>query len=182
MKTHQNKEKELAKQIILEIVRQAGGVLDNKTNLFKAFYHAHLRFAEMQAGYLSTWPIVRMPRGPGIDRFDLLLGELLAQGKIETKEVSSGEYTGFRFVLTDQLVPNDLVPEGGVEAIAYGVDQVRGKSAEQVSKESHQQSRSWRNASDGDELNIYVDPIPEEEHSNLKARIADAAGAFSDWR
>ena len=44
-------------------VRQADG-FRIKTNLFKAFYHAHLEFARTQPGYLSNWPIVHMPNGP----------------------------------------------------------------------------------------------------------------------
>ena len=59
------RDKEVAKQVILEIIRQAGGVLNYKTSLFKAFYHAHLHFAETQSGYLSTWPIVACREAPG---------------------------------------------------------------------------------------------------------------------
>ncbi|MBP87557.1 MAG: hypothetical protein CMJ64_12665 [Planctomycetaceae bacterium] len=60
-------EKDRAKRIIIEIIRQADGSFERKTNLYKAFYHAHLKYAADNPGYLSKWPIVRMPRGPGID-------------------------------------------------------------------------------------------------------------------
>ena len=175
-------EKERAKQIIAEIIRQAGGTLDNKTNLYKAFYHAHLRYAETQPGYLSSWPIVRMPRGPGIHDFDILLGELMAEGKVETKQVAWEGFSGFRFRLCHGPVQRSLLPEGALEAIAFGVAQVRGKSAEQVSKETHESSRAWRNAKDGEELNIYIDGIPEEEYQQRAQRMKDSAAVFSDWR
>ncbi|MFH1269274.1 MAG: hypothetical protein ABIK89_26395 [Planctomycetota bacterium] len=171
-------DKELAKQIILEIVRQAGGTLTNKTNLYKAFYHAHLRFAETQPSYLSAWPIVRMPRGPGIDRFDVLLGELMAEGKLETKEVTLGEYRAFRFMLLKDVECGDL-PVGAVDAIAYGVAQVEGKAAERVSRESHDMSRAWREAEDGEELNIYTDLLSDEEYQERIERsraLAEAMG------
>ena len=90
-------DKNRAKQIIVEIVRQAGGVLDNKTNLFKAFYRAHLKFAESNPGFLSTWKIVRMPNGPGIHRFEVLLGELIADGYLEVDEVGKAAALHFGF-------------------------------------------------------------------------------------
>jgi len=167
-----------AKRIILEIIRQAGGVFDNKTNLYKAFYHAHLRFAETQPGYLSTWPIVRMPRGPGVDRFDVLLGELMAEGRVETKEIDHGKHKGFRFVLRGNQPECDDLPEGAVEAIAYGVAQVSGKRATRVSEESHEASRAWREAKDGEELNIYPDLLSDEEYQERMERSKTLAVAL----
>ena len=39
-------DKELAKEIIVEIIRQSGGVLDLTTAIFKAFYHAAIKFGK----------------------------------------------------------------------------------------------------------------------------------------
>jgi hypothetical protein len=163
-------DRECAKQIILEIIRQAGGVLNYKTSLFKAFYHAHLRFADTHPGYLSAWPIVRMPRGPGIDRFDVLLGELMAEDRITTKEIEIADYRGFQFALCGQNSQTHMLPEGAEEAIAYGVQQVRGKSATQVSAESHQVSRAWREANNGDELNVYLDSMSDADYDDYMRR------------
>jgi hypothetical protein len=172
-------DKERAKQILLEIIRQAGGVFDNKTNLYKAFYHAHLRFADEQPGYLSAWPIVRMPRGPGIDRFDMLLGELMAEAKVETKEINHGEYTGFRFALRESETERGDLPDGASEAIEYGVSQVRGKRTDQVSRESHEMSRAWQKAEDGEELNIYLDSLGDDEYREYTAQ-AESIGRQID--
>jgi len=174
-------EKGLAKRIIVEIIRQAGGTFDNKTNLFKAFYYAHLRYADTQPGYLSNWPIVRMPRGPGIHDFDVLLGELMAEGEVETKQVDWGNCSGFRFSLCEEAAEPSPLPAVALEAITFGVREVSGKSAAQVSRESHESSRAWRNAQDGEELNIYVDTIPEEEYQRRTKRMRDSAAVFSDW-
>jgi len=179
--TDLNREKELAKQIIAEIIRQAGGAFDNKTNLYKAFYYAHLQYAEQQPGYLSNWPIVRMPRGPGIHDFDMLLGELMAEGKVETKQVDWAGCSGFRFRLCEGPVERNLLPQGSLEAIAFAVEQVKGKSADQVSRDTHETSRAWKNAQDGDELNIYIDSIPEDEYQRRLQRTKDSATVFSDW-
>jgi len=174
------RDKEVAKQIILEIIRQAGGVLNYKTSLFKAFYHAHLRFADTQPGYLSTWPIVRMPRGPGIDRFDILIGELLAEGAVETQQIECGEYEGFQFRLGRATPRRNVLPNGATEAIAYGVQQIAGKSATQVSEESHVVSRAWREAGDGAELNIYTDLLESDEYSDRKQRSSKIAEALRE--
>jgi hypothetical protein len=148
------KDKERAKAIIMEIIRQAGGQFHNKTNLFKAFYYAHLEFARTQPGFLSTWPIVRMPNGPGIDRFDRLLGELMAEGKLEIQPITKGSYEGFLFSTAGTGDP-DVLPDGSADAIAKAVSMVDGKTARTVSKESHR--RAWKSAKDGQEMNIYLD-------------------------
>ena len=169
-------DKEIAKTIILQIVRQAGGVLDNKTNLYKAFYYAHLHFADKRGYYLSTWPIVRMPNGPGIDSFDVLIGELMTEGKIECISVEWGSCSGFRFSVLSGT-PQDTLPVGAEEAIAYALKRVKGKTAAAVSCKSHDDSRSWREAVDGQELNIYPDLLEDEEYQQRKRRAAEIAEA-----
>jgi hypothetical protein len=170
-------DKEIAKTIILQIVRQAGGVLDNKTNLYKAFYYAHLHFADRRGYYLSTWPIVRMPNGPGIDSFDVLLGELMAEGKMECISVEWRDCSGFRFSIPSGI-PQETLPIGAEEAIAYALKQIKGKTASAVSAQSHDDSRSWREASDGEELNIYTDLLGDEEYRQRKQRAAEIAEAM----
>jgi len=165
------RDKERAKLIIVEIIRQAGGVLENKTNLFKAFWQAHLEFAKSRPGYLSTWPIARMPNGPGIDNFDLLLGELMAEGVLETDQIQKGEFEAFIFALTGQAPAGEPLSPEAVEAVKKGVAFVEGKTATQISKVSHELSRSWNEAKDGEELNIYLDLIPDEEYQEQKAKM-----------
>lgn len=171
-------EKELAKQIIVEIIRQAGGVLDFKTRLFKAFYHAHVHFADNQPGYLSSWPIVRMPRGPGIDKFDVLIGELMAEGRVTTHQIEVGENQAFQFCLGDAPQRSSVLPDGADESIAFGVQQVAGKSAKQVSTESHQVSRAWRQATDGQELNVYLDVLGDDEYRRRAIRVSEIGRAL----
>src|SRR5829696_1839003 len=98
-------DKQRAKQIIVEIIRASGGSLTNKTNLFKAFYHAHLKYAEKRPDILSDWPIIRMPRGPAIDRFNVLLGELISEGILDLGCVEKGPFEAMQFELTG----NELV-------------------------------------------------------------------------
>ncbi|MEM9352553.1 MAG: hypothetical protein AAGA92_06035 [Planctomycetota bacterium] len=157
-------EKERAKRIIIEIIRQAGGTFQYKTNLYKAFYHAHLEYAKENPGYLSAWPIVRMPRGPGIDNFDALLGELLITGKVHLASLPCGEgRQGCMFELTSLANSSEAMSDEEVSAIRYGVSRVDGKSAAQASHESHEESRSWRETPNGQELDIYCDLLSDEE-------------------
>ena len=170
-------DKEIAKTIIVEIVRQAGGVLDNKTNLYKAFYYAHLHFAEKRGYYLSMWPIVKMPYGPGIESFDLLLGELMTERQIECVPCERGDCHGFCFRVLPESFRSSL-PVGAEQAIAHALKKVEGKSAKRVSQQSHLDSRSWREAADGEELNIYLDLLDENEYRSRQESAAEIAAAL----
>jgi hypothetical protein len=86
-------ERELAKQIIAEIIRQAGGVLSSKTELLRVYWRAHLIYAESQPGYLSFWPLLKTAAGPVIQDADLLLAELVAEGTLRIDETSADGFT-----------------------------------------------------------------------------------------
>lgn len=174
-----------AKKIIVELVRLAGGKFQNKTNLFKAFWKAHLFYAANNPGYLSTWPIVRMPNGPGIDQFDYLLSEMLADGWLTIDETEVGQFRAMTFSLGPSCPPTSL-PAEAVEAIREGVQAVDGKSATAVSDESHRNSRVWREAKDGEELDIYLDLMDDAERDrreeNLNALTAAISSAYETSR
>ena len=170
-------DKEVAKTIIIEIVRQAGGVLDNKPFLSNTFYYAHLHFADKRGCYLSTWPIVKMPYGPGIESFDLLLGELMTEKQIECVPRQGGDCQGFCFRLLPATFRSSL-PIGAEEAIAYALKKTEGGSATRASEPSHLDSRSWREASDGEEINIYLDLLDENELRSRQESAAEIAAAL----
>jgi hypothetical protein len=167
-----------AKKIIVELVREAGGQFQNKTNLFKAFWKAHLAYATNNPGYLSTWPIVRMPNGPGIEDFDYLVSEMLADGWLTLDETQVGPYQAMVFSLGPNCPPPSLSTPA-VEAIRLGVQMVDGKSAAAVSDESHRQSRVWREAKDGEELDIYLDLLDDTERDRLERDFASLSGAIT---
>lgn len=102
-----NKDRLLAKKIIVEIIRQAGGKWIGKTKLYKAFYFAHLYYFESAPDYLSDWPIVRMPNGPGIDSGDELLRELAATGVLTRDFVPEGPYRASRYHLSERQLPGE---------------------------------------------------------------------------
>jgi len=155
-------QRDRAKRIIVEIVRQAGGEFQNKTNLYKAFWRAHLAYADTNLGYLSNWPIVRMPQGPGIDNFDHLLADMLADDWLTIGERQIGDCTAMVFAIGSRCPPS-IFNDAQITAIRSGVAKVKHKSARFVSDQSHKDSRVWNEASDGDTLDIYLDLIPEDE-------------------
>src|SRR5437016_2910483 len=107
--------KELAKKLIVEIIRQSGGSI-GKTKLFKTFWLAHLYYARVARGYLSDWSIVRMPKGPGIDRADQLIDELVEEKKIIRSKEQKGPFTEINCRLRKDLRKQDL-SEQAIEAI-----------------------------------------------------------------
>lgn len=156
-------------QLILEIVWKAGGTFKNKTNLFKAFWWSHLAFARENPGYLSHWPIVKMPNGPGIHDFDMLLGDLVSSGKLQLEQVESGDFKAFVFKANPEA---STLSNSEIAAITEGIEFVANRTAAEVSEESHS-SRAWSNAAVGDELNIYDDLFSEEEHDRVSAILRD---------
>ncbi len=99
---------------------------------------------------------------------------------METHQIKAGPYEGFQFRITDKTARRNMLPDGAIEAIEYGLEQVEGKTATQASDDSHLVSRAWRESKDGEELNIYLDLQSDEEYAAEKQSaegIADALRA-----
>src|SRR3974390_425277 len=126
-------ERTKAKHVITEIIRQAGGKFTGKTRLYKAFYVAHLLFAEREAGYLTVWPVVRMPHGPGIDCGDELLAELELSGIVDRKQMPEGPWQTTRYELTRKGRGEEKLSAGATRAIKEAVEFVSSKSATELS-------------------------------------------------
>jgi hypothetical protein len=165
-----------AKQVIWEILHQAGGEL-GKTKLFKAFWLAHLYYSKIAPGYLTDWPIVRMPNGPGIDKADCLLLELTAADFVLLSHVPRGPFTEINCRITGKPMAEDLPGKAG-EAIAAAVKDVQNLSAEEISEWSHDFSRSWKTTPNGSELDIYCDLIPDDVYEMRKQELAEMKKAY----
>jgi len=157
-------DRELAKRVIAEIIRQSpGDELGGKVKLFKAFYFAHLYYASDCIGYLTEWPIVKMPNGPGIDAFDLLIAELVRDRAVETEPTRIGPYNATLYRATGKHSGPSL-SEDAIKAIRKAVEFVVGKTGAQLSDITHEHSRSWNEAELGDELSIYLDLLSDEDY------------------
>jgi hypothetical protein len=171
-------ERERAKQIILQILKEAGGSL-GKTMLFKAFWLAHLFFAKKATGYLSGWKIVRLPHGPGIDKGDYLILQLKKSGDIALDHQPKGPYTETVCRIIRES-PADL-PPGAIEAIQSAVNIVKmHDSVTQISEWSHEVSRSWNTTPNGSELDIYSDLIPDDVYYERKLKLEELNVIYDD--
>lgn len=170
-------ERESAKEVICLIIAAAGGRLEGKLRLFKAFYYAHLFFWKKGNGVLTQHPVVRMPFGPGIHDASVLLGSLVAERKIRISSRPVGPYSEQVYELASpvQIDPTNL----RYQAIEEAVEGVRNKSAAELSEETHIYSRSWREAQEGDVLDIYRDLLEDDEYAQLKQQVADAETAVN---
>jgi hypothetical protein len=168
--------KDRAEAVVLAILGFAPAGM-GRTKLYKAFWLAHLYFARANPGFLTDWPVVRMPNGPGIDRGDHLLGDLEAHGLISQDFEQIGPFSEKRVRLVGS--PPVLSPEAG-SAIREAAEFVQGHTAADLSQMSHDFSRSWRTKSNGDELDIYSDLIPDDEFTTLSNTLAtvDADALF----
>ena len=171
-------DKNRAMRIIAEIVRQTGGQLRGWTRLYKAFYFAHLYYAELAPGYLSDWPIVKMPHGPGIDRGAELIAELKQAGVIATEHVQEGPFQSVRFQLSRADLPGEPLSDEATDAIRQAVQLVQERTAGDLSEMTHEFSRSWNSAQQGEELNIYIDLIPEDEYDARDKSLESMKAAF----
>lgn len=175
----ESEEKDRAKQVILHILKQAGGSL-GKSRLFKAFWLAHLFFAKNSPGYLSDWKIVRLPHGPGIDKGDDLILQLKKSGQLALDHEPKGPYLETICRLVDREGLKDL-PKAAIEAIdsAVGVIAMHD-SVTQISEWSHEVSRSWNTTPNGSELDIYSDLIPDDVYYERKLKLEELNDVYDD--
>lgn len=160
-----------AKLVVAEIVRQsAGDELVGKARLYKAFYFAHLFYALKNVGYLTDWPIVKMPMGPGIGDFDVVVKGLVDNRVLDIGSEHVGPFKAVKYrAIADKRA--QLEPEA-IDAIRQAVEFVVDKTGAQLSDITHEFSRSWRDADLGDELSIYMDLLSDDDYDAAKKRAA----------
>jgi len=165
---------ERAKRVICQIIAAAGGRLEGKLRLFKAFYFAHLFYWQHGNGVLTDHPIVRMPMGPGIDKSEALLAALQGEGRIRIDTRANGPFREYVYELT---APVEIDPGNArYRAIEEAVEWMRDKTAGELSLETHVYSRSWRNEIDGQVLDIYSDLLDDDEYEEVRKGLVQAAG------
>ncbi|NBT35790.1 MAG: DUF4065 domain-containing protein [Betaproteobacteria bacterium] len=171
---------EKARQVILEIIRQSvGDSVVGTTRLFKAFYFAHLYHLRDAEDFLSQWPIVRMPRGPGIDNFDALLDPLVKCGHVAVSRSHTGPYPTIRYTARRDL-PETCLSEEEVKSIHKAVEFIQGKRAARLSEFTHEYSRSWQEAKDGDELRIALDLMTDGDVADARRQQDEIGQLVSD--
>src|SRR5947199_5120846 len=125
---------EKAKAILAAIIREAGGSFNGKTRLYKTFYVAHLLHFRDRDGVLSDHPIVRMPRGPAVDRGDALLAELRDSRFIHMTQPPVGPYQEDVFTLAKPL---DGLSPAEIESVRRAGAMIGEESATELSERTH---------------------------------------------
>lgn len=162
-----------AQRVVLELIRSAGGAWDGRTRLSKAFYFAHLYYAAAAPGILTDWPIVRTPQGPGIHNGSVLVQGLVKNGYLSVETTREGPYPDSRYRLTAKAAVEPPLPDDARAAVKDAADFVTPRTAAELSQLTHERSRSWREARDGDLLDIYIDLIPDEEYAAGQEQLAE---------
>lgn len=172
-------DKELAKRIIVEIVCQFGEV-PTKSHLYKAFYFAHLYYAKDAIDYLSDWPIVKMPFGPGINDGDSLIHDLEKEGFIETNHTYTGPFPTTEFKATAKSLSE--LSDSAKNAIQRAVSFTQSKTAAELTEITHEYSHSWNQAeNEGEELAIYIDLLGDDYEQRKQKVEKLAALVKTHW-
>lgn len=159
-------DRELAKAVILQILRQSKKAV-SRSGLYKIFWLAHLYYMNIAGSSLSAWPIVRVHNGPGIDKGDQLLRELIDCGAIHQEHAARGPFTEVLYQLTNTPIESEI-RDKAVEAIRLAVELVELHGLTWISELFHDFSRSWSSTPEGGELNIIIDLIPDGEYEEMK--------------
>jgi hypothetical protein len=113
-----------------------------------------------------------MPQGPGIHNSDGLFRGLLERGLLTVEQVHEGPYPESRFRLTERgRAVLELSPEAA-RAVEKAAAFCRDRTAAELSAITHERSRAWRQAQDGDILEIDIDLIPDDEYEARKRKLA----------
>lgn len=162
-----------AKSILVAIVQAAGGSFNGKTRLYKAFYVAHLMHFRDHQGVLSDYPIVRMPKGPAVDKGDALLSELRSEGILQVGTRPVGPYLEEVFTLAR---PVEKLGKAEADSIQRAVEWIGDKPASELSDWTHEFSNTWEETPNGSQMNIYADLLSESEYAEMKQRHQEARG------
>ena len=171
-------DKERAKRVIVEILRMSGGNCDSTTRIFKTFYYAHLFYAQKSPGYLTDWPIVALEHGPGVGNADELFAELIAEGVIERRRAHVGPHASMHYRLLINQIPD--LEDAEIQAIREAVKFLEPFTPAEQWQLTHDYSRSWNQAKQGDELNIYIDLLDDDEFEKRRARMRATSSIIDD--
>jgi hypothetical protein len=160
LRLHGKPDVDKAKNIVCAVVAASGGQFHGKTRLNKAFWRAHVVHYHKQNGLLSSYPIARLPEGPAIDDYEDLLVVLEREGRIELGQREESGYVETTITLKSQP---PILDEGEMASINEAVAWVRPRTAQQVSRESHESSLSWQKKANGELLEIAFDALDASE-------------------
>lgn len=172
---NQTASREAAKDLICDLLAANGGSMPGTVRLNKAFYFAQLYYWSDGDGVLTDYPVVRLPNGPAIDDYATLLHELVEAETIAVSHRPVGPYRETVYRLVEDRPVADGVRG---DAIRRAVELVSTRSAAELSELTHEFSRSWRETTNGSEMDIYGDLVADDELSAIRTQVADVRRRF----
>jgi hypothetical protein len=163
-----------AKRIILEILRQVTATKPTGSGLAResiafVFWFAHLYYAKRNPGYLTNWPLIRTSWGVEIRDASALLGELVEEELVRAEPVERGPFFVTVYQPTGKESESELSP-AAVEAIRQAATEYPLFS-HHVSAWPIPFSRAWCATPVGEEMDVYLDLIPEEEYEERRRQM-----------
>lgn len=162
-----NRRERKAKAVLLATLRAAGGEMQNRTNLFKVFWMAHLAHMAHHGWSLTDWKIVHLPRGPGPNNGKDLLAALESDGFIVQQEVDSWGRTAKSAKIANHqktlaLIESEL-NAAEIESVELMTKAAANSTASALSDWSHEVSRAWNRTVNGQTMDIYLDLLADED-------------------
>jgi hypothetical protein len=133
------------------------------------FWFTHLYDAKSHPGYLTNWPLIRVRWGVEIKDASALLAELVAEEVVEVNQVERGPFPVTVYHATDKDGASGL-PEEAAGAIrqAFNSDLPTWPFSWGWPGVS---SRAWRSTAEGEEMDIYLDLIPEDQYEEQRRQL-----------
>jgi hypothetical protein len=153
------------------------------------FWLAHLYYARNNPGYLTTWPIIRKPWGVQLRDDVALLRDLTEQELVRTEQMEIGPFPVILYCRNDKAEESDL-PAKAVHAIQLAIQLGLGFPLGfavpyflplpfyRAWPTFH--SRAWRDTPDGEEMDIYLDLIPEELYEEQRHQLESLKQGVED--
>jgi hypothetical protein len=169
-------DRRLAGRVILEILRQAPSEGPNATPLTREalalfFWFAHLYYAKSHPGYLTNWPLVRIRWGIEIKGLSALLADLVEEECVGVNQLERGPFSVTVYHATDKDKEGDS--ELSEEAVGAIQRAVNGDSPTRPFFWGWPGvcSRAWQNTPEGEEMDIYLDLIPEDQYEERRRQL-----------
>jgi hypothetical protein len=173
---------EAARGVIVEILRQQ---LDQKESRLSrddinhVFWLAHLHFARENRGFLTTWPILRIADGVEVFKVDAILTELVDDGLVEVEVIDAGPIPLSRYTCTAAGAARRL-PDPASAAVSQALASMKDLCCRGYFRRHGSVSRAWRTTPEGEEMNIYIDLIPDDVYQARQRTLEEMTASSKD--
>jgi hypothetical protein len=176
-------DRQKAKLVVLGILQAAPCGLTSQ-GITSAFWLAHLYYAKHNPGYLTDWPLLRSPGGADLRDGTDLLRELEEENLVVVGHEDLGPIPLAVYRRTEKQV--DALPAGAAEAIERASRFLQDEQAACRCPGGRAWawlvplSRAWRTTPDGQELDVYLDLIPEDVYHKQGRILKDVQKGLED--